>query len=152
MGPLQAGRIGAVLGGTLLVIAGLVFALVSPSGVPFSSLLSLEYFQKYVIYPGMVGVVAGALIGSALWVTRTDRRLPRLWVVLSWWLLCGTAGFLLAFGAFLALLAFGLKYQSTDGSGGAALAVLLGLMVVPSTLIGSIVGIVVGIWKSRVRQ
>jgi hypothetical protein len=142
-GPFTSVVVGASSSAALFVLLGLVTFL---SGVtPFGE----EAFSDYFLVPGIVGGIAGAFIGCAVWSVLTKRRVSAVRLVLSWSLLGGVAGALLAVGASVVLLASGVNFLG-GSTAQASLPFLLGMLALP--IIGSIVGTIVGVMKVRTWQ
>jgi hypothetical protein len=159
LGPLQAALIGAACGALLCVLPFLQMFLskVETQRVENSRLILKEGefadvrlfregdFRSYFLFPAMGGALAGVAIGCALWTTLTKRRVHPGCLVLSWWLLGGIAGFLLG-GGVVALL----FPRNNVGSTGVSIGFLLPLPLL--AIAGSVVGVVVGFRKARMRK
>jgi hypothetical protein len=100
-----------------------------------------------LVFPTVIGGVTGAVIGGAVWVTRTTRQVPGVFVILAWSLLGGVIGLVAASLGFC-LFSGGLRL-GRDSSGGGGLVILFLLIYVPALVIGLIGGAVTGAarWK-----
>jgi hypothetical protein len=142
-GPFTSVVVGAGSSAALFVLLGLVTFL---SGViPFGE----EAFSNYFLVPAIVGGIAGAAVGCAVWSVLTKRRVSAVRIVFSWCLLGGVAGIVLAVGASAVLLASGVNFLG-GSTAQASLPFLLGMLALP--IIGSIAGTIVGVMKVRTRQ
>lgn len=158
--PLRAVLIGVAVGSALLVFTVLVVGEHNPlrfvdwANLRWDGLQAVDWndVKRFVLVPTFIGGLLGAVVGSAVWVTRTPRSVPGALLVICWLLLGIVGGNLLAVGTFLALHFAGQMSVGRDGSGAAGLAVVMLFMVVCATVIGAIVGIIVGVKKVQARN
>jgi hypothetical protein len=87
-GPLLAALIGAAVGSALFVALAPLMMNVGT--------YDEEGYRYYELLPALWFGVAGGAVGCALWAVLTRRRVPAALLVLSWCLLGGLAGYLLA--------------------------------------------------------
>ena len=88
-GPFLAFLIGAAAGVPLLLLLGHLMYL-DKARVTDVSLSGQADFRDYYLQPALLGGVAGGIIGCAVWVTQTRRRVARaFWSspgpYLAWW-------------------------------------------------------------------
>jgi len=159
-GPLHAGAIGTAAGGLLVVLAGFLLMQKDPRTiVDWDNLLWDGLYavhgndlRNWLLYPGSTGAIVGAAVGIALWTTLTRRPVALGFLVLAWGVLGAVVGVLLAIAAFVALKFTGHFFVGHEGSGGGGVAIIFLLMVASAFVLGSIVGLVIGIVKALSRK
>lgn len=107
---------------------------------------------RYLLDAFLLGMPPGAMIGGALWITCTRRRVASLLLVAAWWWLGIVAGLVLAVGVLnLPSMAPHLN-AGRDGSGGPGVFLVFMTVVLSAITVGSAIGIGVGIWRVKVRN
>lgn len=160
IGPLHAGAIGTATGALLVVLAGFLLmqkdprTLVDWDNFLWDGLDALRgnELRNWLLYPGSIGAIVGAAVGIALWTTLTRRPVALGFLILAWGVLGAVVGILLAIAAFVALKFRGHFFVGHDGSGGGGVAIIFLLMVASAFVLGSIVGIAIGIVKALNRK
>jgi len=103
------------------------------------------YYNTFLF--SSAGAIFGSLLGFALWVTLTSRRVSAISFVFSWGLLGAAGGFLFAVGASFVLgLALPSVMEMTTGEP------LVPLLFSLPVIAGAITGLVVGVKKWRGRK
>ena len=144
--PFLAFLIGAAAGVPLLLLLGHLMYL-DKARVTDVSLSREADFRDYYLHPALVGGVAGGIIGCAVWVTQTRRRVARGLLVFSWSLLGLVAGFASGSAIMVALLA-----SSGRSAGRMGISPLILLPVPALAIVGAITGYVIGVLKARSRE